>query len=179
MQSVFDLPIIPENEPARLAALDRYHLLDNAPAGAFNHIAAMAVRMFDVPVALVNLVGADTVLTTGAVGEIAAGTQIPRGISLCSLAVLRPEPLVFENALQEPCLLVNPMVTDHFGLRFYAAAPITTSDGYLIGAVCLIDKKPRTFTAGEQKVLAGLAQIVMEDLEARFRRIPPSTTPTA
>ena len=179
MQSIFDLPIIPENEPARLAALDRYHLLDNAPAGAFNHIAAMAVRMFDVPIALVNLVGADTVLTTGAEGEIAAGTVTPRDMTLCSLAVLRPEPLVFEDALKEPCLLANPMVTDGFGLRFYAAAPITTSDGYLIGAVCLVDKTPRTFTAGEQKILAGLAQIVMEEIEARDQRPTPPTTPTA
>lgn len=169
MKNTFDRPIIPHNEQARLAALHRYQLLGNPPAGAFNHIAAMAVRMFEVPIALVNFVAADTVYTTGAEGEMAAGTETPRGVSLCSLAVLQPEPLVFEDALQEPCLLTNPMVTDNFGLRFYAAAPIITPDGHQIGAVCLIDKSSRTFTDSEQKVLVGLAKIVMEEIEERYR----------
>ncbi len=173
--NTFGLPIIPFDESKRLAALARYQVPRQSATGAFSHIAEMAVRMFDVPIALVNFVGDDVVLTVGAEGEVKAGTETPRGVSLCSLAVLKAEPTVFESALETPCLLANPMVTEDFGLRFYAAAPITTPDGYRIGAVCLVDKQPRTFTESEQKVLAGLAQIVMEEIETRYRVADPAT----
>ncbi len=166
--NTFDRPIIPANERERLATLARYEQVGRLPDGAFNHIAEMAVRLFDVPIAVVNLVGAELVRTIAAEGEMAVGTELARGISLCSLAVLSDEPTVFEDALKEPCLLANPLVTGDFGLGFYAAAPLRTHDGYNIGALCLVDKQPRTFSIGEQKVLEGLAQIVMEDLEARF-----------
>ena len=175
-ENTFDRPIIPANERERLAALARYEQVRDLPDGAFNHIAQMAVRLFDVPIAVVNLVGAEVVRTIAGEGELAVGTEIVRGVSLCSLAVLSDEPTVFENALEEPCLLMNPLVTGSFGLGFYAAAPLRTPDGFNIGAVCLVDKQPRVFTAGEQKVLEGLAQIVMEDMEARF---PPSSRQVA
>lgn len=166
--NTFGRPIIPDNERERLVALARYEQISLLPKGAFNHIAEMAVRMFDVPIALVNLVGAEVVRTIANGGESAEETEVVRGVSLCSLAVLSPEPTVFHNALEEPCLLTNPLVTGRMGLRFYAAAPLRTSDGFNIGAVCLIDRKTREFSTGEQKVLEGLAQIVMEELESRF-----------
>ena len=166
-----DPSLIPANERERLAALARYEQVATTGNGAFNHVAEMAVRMFDVPIALVNLVGAEVVRTIAGKGGIEEDTEMVRGVSLCSLAILSDEPTVFRDALQEPCLLTNPLVTGNYGLGFYAAAPLRTKDGYNIGAVCLVDKKPRAFSAGEQKVLEGLAQIVMEDMETRF----PST----
>jgi len=168
MENTFSRPIIPPNEPERLRALARYKLMDSPPEGAFNHIAEMAARLFHVPIALVNLVGDTTVWTKASVGEIPYGAQVPRGTSLCSLAILDAGPTVFENAPDEPCLLANPLVAGGFGLRFYAAAPLRTPDGHHIGAVCLVDKQPRTFSAGDQKVLEGLARIVMEEIETRY-----------
>ncbi len=167
--NTFGRPIIPATEPARLAALTRYVNGVLPPAAAFNHIAQMAARMFDVPIALVNLVGADDAEAVGAAGAIPVGNRVARGTSLCSLAILNDTPTVFADALAEPCLLANPMVTGELGLRFYAAAPLTTPDGHHIGAICLVDQHPRTFTASDQKVLEGLAQIIMEDMETRFR----------
>lgn len=170
MENTFGRPIIPANEVERLRALARYDLLHTPPEGAFNHIAEMAAHLFHVPIALVNLVGDTVIWTKAGTGEISHGAEVPRGVSLCSLAILDSGPTVFENAPQEPCLLANPLVAGEFGLRFYAAAPLRTPDGYHIGAVCLVDKQPRTFSVGEQKVLEGLAQIVMEEIEARYSR---------
>lgn len=164
----------PANEVARLQALAQYLPVGAMPPGAFTHIAEMAVRLFHVPIALVNVVRAEYVETLAAVGEIAPGTSADRDSSLCSLAILNAEPTVFGDALQDPCTLANPFVTGQFGLRFYAAAPIVTREGHAIGAVCLVDKQPRTFSVDDQKTLVGLAQIVMEDIEARYsgRHLP-------
>jgi GAF domain-containing protein len=167
MDNTFGRPIIPDNEELRLAKLRSLHVLDtHEENGTFKHIAAIASRMFDVPIALVNFVDRDYVVTKAGVG-LEDETQVSRGISLCSLAVLRADVTVFENVLAEPCLLANPMVIGEFGLRFYAAAPLTTSDGYHIGAVCLVDREPREFSSSDQKMLASLASVVMDEIEKR------------
>ena len=71
---------------------------------------------------------------------------------------------VFQNAKDEPCLLANPLVHGEFGLEFYAAAPLITANGQMIGALCLVDKKPREFSALDQRILENLASIVMDEM---------------
>jgi GAF domain-containing protein len=165
MDNTFGRPIIPDNEEQRLAKLRSLHILDtHEENGTFKHIAAIAARMFNVPIALVNFVEKDYVVTKARVG-LDGETQMSRSISLCSLAVLRSDVTVFENAQVEPCLLANPLVIGEFGLRFYAAAPLTTSDGFHIGAVCIVDKEPREFSASDQKMLVSLAAIVMDEIQ--------------
>lgn len=165
MSNTFGVPIIPDNENERLAKLHSLHVLDTYEEnGTFKHIAAIASRMFNVPIALVNFVDKDYVVTKASVG-VDGSNEVSRGVSLCSLAVLRTDVTVFENAREEPCLLANPMVIGDFGLQFYAAAPLTTSDGYNIGAVCIVDKVPREFSESDQKMLQSLASIVMGEIE--------------
>ncbi|RDV11457.1 GAF domain-containing protein [Pontibacter diazotrophicus] len=167
MENSLGKPIIPQNEEQRLAKLRSLNILDTYEEnGTFKHIAAVASRMFGVPIALVNFVVKDYVVTKAGVG-MGSTKEVRRDVSLCSLAVLRSDVTVFENTLNEPCLLANPLVTGDFGLRFYAAAPLTTTDGYNIGAVCIVDKKPREFSASDQKMLETLASAVMDEIEKK------------
>ncbi|WP_026462031.1 GAF domain-containing protein [Adhaeribacter aquaticus] len=165
MQNTFGRPIIPSNEEERLVKLHSLDILGSYDEqGPFKHIAAIASRLFNVPIALVNLVDRDFVRTKADVGMNGV-TEVPRGTSLCSLAILNDDVTVFEDAKQDPCLLANPLVTGDFGLQFYAAAPLKTSDGFNVGAVCIVDKKPREFSASDQKMLESLAAVVMEEIE--------------
>jgi signal transduction histidine kinase len=54
------------------------------------------------------------------------------------------------------------------GFRFYAAAPLTTHDGFQLGTLCLIDKEPRDFTTEQGRLLGHLAAIVMDEMELRL-----------
>jgi GAF domain-containing protein len=115
---------------------------------------------------LIALVEEEQVVFKGNSGM--EGTKaVSRGVSLCSLAVLDDEPTVFEDALKEPCLLKNPLVAGQFGLRFYAGAPITTPEGFHIGTVCVVDKKPRSFSEEDKKLLQQFAQNAMALLMQR------------
>ncbi len=170
MKNTFAIPIIPENDDERLSVLKRYEILDTPPEGAFNRIASLAVKMFNTPIALVSLVDKEQVFFKANVGM--PGIQyVERGVSLCSLAVLNNEPTVFSNASNEPCLVANPLVAGSFGLKFYAGAPIITHDGYNIGTVCIVDKKPREFTENDKAMLQDLAAIVMDEMEIRISSI--------
>ena len=170
MENTFGMNIIPDNDEQRILALKRYHILDTPPEGAFDNIAKLATEIFDVPISLISLVDAEQVFFKANIG-MGNAKVTSRGVSLCSLAVLKPGVTLFENALEEPCLLANPNVAGSFGLKFYAGAPLTTHDGFHIGTLCIIDKTPRAFGGKEEKILEGLAKIVMDEIELRLAAI--------
>ena len=169
MDNTFGKNILPQNDAERIQILREYQILDTPREGAFDHIAQMAARMFNVPIALVSFTDEERVWFKANVG-MPGVEQVSRGVSLCSLAILSDEPTVFKDSTKERCLLANTQVIGEFGLRFYAGAPLRTSEGFNIGTLCIVDKTPRDFSADEQKTLVNLAKIVIEEIEQRYRR---------
>lgn len=156
------------NDEGRLQALQHYKLIEGLPENYFNNFARIIAATFDAPIALVSFVDKEEVLFPGNYGM--EGIQsIPRGISLCSLAVIDESPTVFHDALKEPCLLSNPLIAGEFGLRFYAGAPMVTQEGFAIGTVCIVDKEPREFSAQETAMLKEFAHTAMQELEMRHQ----------
>src|SRR5687767_7988265 len=167
MVNTFGRNIIPENEMLRLDALYRYKLLEDLPERYFTNLVQIIAKTFDTPIALVSFVDKEEVLFPGNYG-MRDTTQVSRGLSLCSLAILDENLTVFENALEEPCLIANPLVAGEFGLRFYAGAPIITVDGFPIGTVCIVDKEPRKLTETEETMLREFASMVIDELDTRL-----------
>jgi GAF domain-containing protein len=153
-----------------VAALASYQILDTQPERFFNNLAEIMARCFDAPIALVSFVDKERVFFKANVG-MPGVNDVPRGISLCSLAILDEGLTIFENAQKEPCLLANPLVAGEFGLRFYAGAPIITAQGYPIGTVCVVDKAPREFGTEDQDLLARFASSAMKAIEDRRERM--------
>jgi sigma-B regulation protein RsbU (phosphoserine phosphatase) len=154
-----------QDETARLDAVRRYDILDTPPDGAFDRIAALAARVFDVPIAIVSVVDTDRIWFKSHHGLDV--TQIDREPGLCASAILGTEPWIVTDAARDPRTLANPLVAGDFGLRFYAGAPLTTHDGYNLGTLCVIDREPRVVTEDETRLLAELADVVMDELELR------------
>jgi GAF domain-containing protein len=170
MENTFGKEIIPANDVERLKALRSYEVLDSLPESFFDNLAHIVARTFDTPIALISLVDKDRVFFKANVG-MPGTVNVSRGMSLCSLAVLDNEPTVFEDATKEPCLIANPLVAGEFGLRFYAAAPIVTPDGFNIGTVCIVDKQPRKFSESEQELLVQFSQSAMNAILERKKNI--------
>jgi two-component sensor histidine kinase len=97
--------------------------------------------------------------------------QIGRDPGLCASAILRPEPHILVDASKDVRSLANPLVVGDFGLRFYAGAPLRTSDGYNFGTLCVIDKEPRPITQDQIEDLKDLAGMVIDQLEFRLSAI--------
>lgn len=167
MENTFQKPIIPANEQERLKKLYGYGVLETYDSsGSFNKITSLAARIFKTPIGLVSLVDKERVILKGNTG-MEGTTEVDRGVSLCSLAILKEDVTVFHNAKEEACLASNPFVMGSFGLTFYAAAPLRTTDGYNIGVVGVADKRAREFTKADQSLLEALASVVMDELEER------------
>jgi CheY-like chemotaxis protein len=166
--NTFAIPIIPPDEAQRLKAVKKYKILDTDPEQSFNTIVEEAARFFNVPIAGVSIVDEERVFFKANVG-MEGFNNVDRGMSLCSLAILKDELTYFNDASEDPCLLSNPIVHGPFGLRFYAGAPIIDADGFHIGTVCVVDKNPREFSEGDKQKLSQFASLAMEKIEQRLK----------
>ena len=156
----------PPGEAERMSAVRRYDILDSPPDGAFDRITALAARRFGVPIAIISIVDEDRIWFKSHHGLPVE--QIDREPGLCASAIMGNTPYLIEDARSDPRSLANPLVAGDFGLRFYAAVPLTTGDGHNLGTLCVIDKEPRPIDTEQIEDLKDLASVVMDQLELRL-----------
>ena len=158
--------MLPPDEPERLAALQRYQILDTPPDGAFDHLTAVAAALFRVPIAVVSLVDHDRIWFKSHHGLDVCETGREPG--LCASAIFSPDVYHIRDAVTDVRALANPLVTEEFDLRFYAAAPLRTHDGFNLGTLCIMDRKARKLSVSEAGMLTKLAALVMDQMELRL-----------
>jgi len=154
-----------ESEQRRLATLGQYDVLDAPPTEAFDRITRLATRLFDVPVALVNFIDQENQWCTSSCGLNLGKTSLEA--SFCVHTIDQKGVMVVEDAQKDDRFVDNPLVTGKPHIRFYAGAPLTAPNGYRLGALCLLDNEPHTFTTEDQQTLADLAGVVMDELNLR------------
>ena len=154
-------------EQARLDAMRRYQLVDEPVEDTYERIAFVAAAIFDTPIATVSLVEQDRVWLAACEG-LTGVREVGKEPGLCASVIARDDTYVINNAAVDPRTLEHPLVRGELGLRFYAAAPIRTHDGYRLGTVNVIDNRPRETTKRQLTALEHLAAIVSDELELRL-----------
>ena len=142
-------PPVPANEAARLDALRRTRLLDTPPEEAFDRVTRRLSEIFDAPISLMSLIDEDRQFWKsqhGLPAELAAAGAHARETSICGHVVAANETVVIEDAWLDPRMAGNSFLREQ-NIRFYAGAPLKTSDGSAIGSLCIIDHRPRRITA--------------------------------
>ncbi len=161
------------HEDARLDALYQLKLLDTPPSEGFDRITRMASQIFGLPVAAISLTDRDRQWFKSRVGV--DHWSIPRDTAPCAQVAESSQLLVIEDFQVDPCYADS--VLGRSGTRFYAGAPLTTSEGYSLGSLCVLGTEPRKATEAELAALVDLAAMVMAQIELQhaFGRIDPIT----
>jgi PAS domain S-box-containing protein len=158
-------PLLPSN-PDRLAALRRYGVLKHEAQASYARAATLAARAVSAPVSLVLLV-AETSL------RIAASS----GVDLANAT--RKLPFRLEGVLHDRYLqtsdtsrvqilndLIDPQHPAQFA--FHAAVPLRTTDGQILGSLCVLDHRPRTLGPNQALLLEGIADHLISELNLRL-----------
>jgi len=159
-------PVPTKNEAARIAALQKYAILDTEPEQAFDDLVLLASIISNTPIALISLVDEDRQWFKSKVGLSISET--PREIAFCATAIRQADVFVVPDTLNDERFRNNPLVVSEPNIRFYAGAPLINEEGHALGTICVIDRTPREFGIGQQAALKALSRLVLAQLE--FRR---------
>ena len=136
------LPEEPADETHRQKAVERSGVLKRRKDPALQKVVEQAAEMFRAPIAAISIIDRNRqwfVARTGLELE-----ETPRAVSFCAHAIHRPaEPLVVRDARRDQRFSGNPLVMFAPHIRFYAGMPLTDRQGYPLGALCIIDSRPR------------------------------------
>ncbi|MFN3399227.1 MAG: sensor histidine kinase [Ferrovibrio sp.] len=160
-----------EDEENRLVAVRRFDTLEIPRDEILDHIAASAADLLAMPVSAISVVDHDRIWFRARHGlEI---DQTSRDPGLCASAILHSNALLLPDTLNDSRARSNPLVTSSLGIRFYLGIPLRTQDGFTIGTLCVMDRKPGSATDRQIASLSKLASIAMNHLElgAAARRL--------
>lgn len=154
----------PPSEERRLRALYSFQILQTEADPNFERIVHLVATVMGVMACTITLVDHERVWIKAESNFEHA--DYPRETSMCGHTILRSDPLVVLDATKDWRFRNLPAVVSEPHIRFYAGAPLTTSDGLNIGSLCLLDTQPRTsFTDRERMLLIDFAAVVMREME--------------
>ena len=152
----------PPNEPARLDALRKLQILDTPPDERFDRITRLAAQVLDVPYAAIGLMDAHREWYKSRHGLSLA--EIPRDSSLCAYAILEKGAFSVDDMYDDNRFADMPGVTDAPHMRFYAGVSLKEPGGHPVGALCVMDTRPRRLNPEELQSLKDLAALAQDAL---------------
>jgi two-component system NtrC family sensor kinase len=164
---------MPTNEAARLKELRSFGILDSLPDQAYDDIVQLAAFICETPIALVSLVDEHRQWFKAKRGLSASET--PRELAFCAHALDHPDEFfIVPDTLADPRFASHALVTSAPFIRFYAGAPLVTSQKNVLGTLCVIDCVPRRLNSAQKVALHALSRQVVALIEAGR---PASSTP--
>ena len=150
-------------EAARLEALLAYSILDTPPEQAYDDLVELAAGICYTPVAAVVFVDRRRAWLKAKRGvEV---SEFPRDASLAAEALQHADVFVVRDALADERYHDSAVVSA--GFRFFAGMPLISPERHALGAVCILDKRPRELSSTQKDALRAIARQVMSQLELR------------
>lgn len=162
-------PLFRYNETERLKALLSYHQLDTSPEEDFDNITYLASFICQTPISLISLVGKERQFFKSHLGLSAS--EASGALSFTAHTIDQSQRIFeVEDARLDERFQDNDLVISNQSIVFYAGIPLLTIDGFTIGTLCVIDKKPRILTPEQKEALIKLSKQVIFIIEARQKK---------
>ena len=154
------------HEAARIAALNRYAILDTEPEQSFDELVILAAHICKTPIAMLSLVDEHRQWFKSKVGVQVSET--PREVSICSHAIQQDDLFIIPDTLRDPRFRENALVAGEPHIRFYAGAPLVNEDGFALGTLCVVDREPRELDEDQKSALLALRRLALAQIELRL-----------
>ena len=145
-------------EAQRLRAVHRLWLLGTPAEERFDRITRMAKRMFDVPMAIIDIVGENFAWLKSVQGMDAVDGE--RCDSYCAYTVLDDEAMIVRDSSTDLRVSDSAFASTWV---FYAGVPLRF-EGEHVGVLCIGDTRPRDIDDEELVLLRDLAAMTEQEL---------------
>lgn len=149
-------------EEQRIDKLKSYDILDSEESNDFNQITELAASICDTKAALVCFVDRNRLWFKSMYGT--KTRQLEREDSLCSEALKQDD--IYETQNSQACRNLASGIPE-FEVKFYAAIPLTTADGFKLGTLCVLDSSEKQLNEKQKLQLKKLASLIIQILEDR------------
>ncbi len=160
------MPAVPLNEKERLAALREYQILDTESEPEFDEITGLASEICQAPISMITLVDEERQWIKSSANLWVR--EMPRKTAFCAHAILFPnDPFIVSDMREDELFKDHPYVKGDPHIVFFAGIPLTNPEGFALGTLCVLDKRPRTLSESQLRALKILARQVINLLELR------------
>ncbi|WP_035804767.1 GAF domain-containing sensor histidine kinase [Lunatimonas lonarensis] len=153
---------LPSNELDRLLDLSAYGLDYLELEEQFRDLTALAAKISGAKFSLINIIDTYTQWSVAATG-IDPG-QVPRDQSICQYTILDEDPLEVQNILEDDRFAGQAFATEESPFKYYWGIPLRTPEGFNIGALCVLDSKPKLIDEEKTEMLKLIANEVVNRL---------------
>ena len=158
---------INQNNLRRLTTLRRYEIIDSVTERTYDDIVRLTANIFDAPIAAILQMDNGRQHLKSCIGVRGGELFSLHTQAFCQETMQDLDVMFVEDLAVDERFWQNPMVTSGPQIRFYAGAPLAKPDGSTIGALCLMDTKPRRVSGREKDMIRSLARMVMTTMELR------------
>ncbi|MBL6454826.1 GGDEF and EAL domain-containing protein [Belnapia sp. T6] len=162
-----DVILPAQMEPDRLESESPPEPLDLPIPSDLQALVELAAERLACPIAAISLMEGDQIVLLARHGTTIEA--LPKDTAFCTHAIGGEDTLIVEDLRLDGRFARNPRVTKPGGHRFYAAVPLPI-EGWNIGALCLIDRRPRQFGPDERAALHRLGLVAASLLQTEATR---------
>lgn len=155
----------PDNEIQRLEKLINCNILDTETESDFDEVVALASKICGVPTSLISLLDTERQWFKARIGL--DFKQTDRDVSFCGHAIMNDDIFEIADASKDYRFFDNPLVKGNPNICFYAGMPLVTDDGFKLGVLCVMDKKPNHLNDDQKEALRVLAKQTISNIELR------------
>jgi len=161
----------PDEEAARLQTLEGYEILDSVTEKSYDDIARLAAFICGTPLALVSFFDRDRQwvkarFNNGVFSEKSQSLQL--GTAFSEVSIRNPDRIIsVPDMLADARFAAQVPVAGPAKLRFYAAVPLVSPTGAVLGSLSVLDRRVRTLSGEQTAALETLGRQIMELLEMR------------
>ena len=153
------------SDMSRIANLKSYDLESEYPKEELKSITKLASEICNTPISLINIIEEFSQRTIATTHEDLNDKVIPREKSICDRTIIEGKLLIINDIEKHQKISSRLSSEDKKKIKFYAGSPLKSPEGYNLGALCVIDSKPRELTEYQKESLHTLAKEVMSRLE--------------
>ena len=150
-----------DREGRRLAEVGKYALSLTVPDPFLDTVAQQMAAVCSTTTVIISLFSQPSLLLA------IAGAPLPLAAKsmFCELALYLGKYVEVEDTLQHPLFKHNPVVLGSTPIRFFSSTPLMSRDGFILGSLCALNRRPTRFTPEQREQLSILGNTVMAYLE--------------